>query len=47
MYVYKPERCLVPIKVWAEKGAIEQGALTQIENTASWATECLSAVLLL
>ena len=35
MYTYKPERCRVPIKVWSEKGSIEQGALDQIENIAS------------
>ena len=35
MYIYKPERCRLPIKVWAKEGDIEEGALTQIENTAS------------
>ena len=34
MYVYKPDKCRVPIKVWQEKGAVEQGALDQIELTA-------------
>ncbi len=34
MYIYKPDRCLVPIKVWSQEGDIEQEALTQIENTA-------------
>lgn len=33
MYVYKPDDS-VPIKVWVEKGEIEQGAIEQIENTA-------------
>ena len=34
MYTYKPERCRLPIKVWAKEGDIEPEALAQIENTA-------------
>ena len=33
MQAFKPENG-VPVKIWAEKGSIEQGAIDQIENTA-------------
>ena len=35
MYTYKPDRCKVPISVWALEGSIESSALEQIENAAS------------
>ena len=35
MYTYKPDKCIVPIKIWSEQGSIESEALEQIENAAS------------
>ena len=46
MYTYKPERCRLPIKVWAKEGDIEPEALAQIENAASLPFAYHHAVLL-
>jgi tRNA-splicing ligase RtcB len=35
MYVYKPDYCRVPVKVWSEKGSMEEECIKQIENAAS------------